>query len=400
MPSDLTAVVPSQDMAHRISVMNPSETAGISAEIVEPEWRVHLRTFKSLRVGEEHIQTQRKNVSHFYSSQNQFIDDLESSALLVEGESATDEEESNKGHGSSGMAVPSLRDRTSFAIRVSFFFNVLLFGAKMIVAIQSGSLSVIASAVDSFLDLFSGLVLTMSNKAANERDPFDYPSGKQRLEPVGLVVFSSVMGMVSLTVIIEGLKRLIAQPEIEPLDNLALALLGAVVAVKGCLWLYCRTITGSPTADAQAQDHKNDILTNSFGALAAWLGGNVMWWIDPVGAMLFSFFIMVTWVFTGLENMNMLVGKAAPSDFLQRLTFIAFHHPGIQKVDTVRAFHFGTNYLVEVDIVMSPETLLRESHDVGESLQIKLERLPEVDRAFVHVDYEYQHKPDSEHKTV
>jgi hypothetical protein len=37
---------------------------------------------------------------------------------------------------------------------------------------------------------------------------------------------------------------------------------------------------------------------------------------------------------------------------------------------------------------------LRESHDIGEDLQIKLESLPDVERAFVHVDYDTFHKPE------
>jgi divalent metal cation (Fe/Co/Zn/Cd) transporter len=37
-----------------------------------------------------------------------------------------------------------------------------------------------------------------------------------------------------------------------------------------------------------------------------------------------------------------------------------------------------------------------ESHDIAEALQIKLERLPEIARAFVHIDFETSHMP--EHK--
>jgi divalent metal cation (Fe/Co/Zn/Cd) transporter len=37
---------------------------------------------------------------------------------------------------------------------------------------------------------------------------------------------------------------------------------------------------------------------------------------------------------------------------------------------------------------------LREAHDIGEALQEKLERLPEIERAFVHLDYEFTHQPE------
>lgn len=100
-------------------------------------------------------------------------------------------------------------------------------------------------------------------------------------------------------------------------------------------------------------------------------------------------------------QIKLLTGHTAKPDFLKKLTWLsANHHPKIKFVDTVRAFHFGNNFLVEVDVVLPEEMRLRKAHDIGESLQQKLERLPEVERAFVHLDYEYEHKPSDEHKTV
>ena len=72
-------------------------------------------------------------------------------------------------------------------------------------------------------------------------------------------------------------------------------------------------------------------------------------------------------------------GRAAPPGFVRRLTHIAFNHDErIVKVDTVRAYHFGPRFLVEVEIVMQPDTPLHESHDVGIMLQHKIERLDQV----------------------
>ena len=55
--------------------------------------------------------------------------------------------------------------------------------------------------------------------------------------------------------------------------------------------------------------------------------------------------------------------------------------------------------MVEVDIQLDEQMPLHEAHDIGESLQKKLELLDEVERAFVHLDYETTHSPSSEHKT-
>ena len=49
---------------------------------------------------------------------------------------------------------------------------------------------------------------------------------------------------------------------------------------------------------------------------------------------------------------------------------------------------------MEVEIVMTPETPLSESHDVGIVLQHKIERLEQVERCFVHVDYQQRDVDD------
>ncbi|KAL8795784.1 MAG: hypothetical protein Q9195_001836 [Heterodermia aff. obscurata] len=59
----------------------------------------------------------------------------------------------------------------------------------------------------------------------------------------------------------------------------------------------------------------------------------------------------------------------------------------IRKIQGLQAYHAGDKLNVEVDIVLDEKMSLRDSHDLGESLQYVLESVPSVDRAFVHLDY-------------
>lgn len=93
-----------------------------------------------------------------------------------------------------------------------------------------------------------------------------------------------------------------------------------------------------------------------------------------------------------------------------------------KKIDKVRAYHIGDRLLVEVHIVLPPNSELREVHDLGEGLQVSLlndildlkviyilflfflkkkdafEMLENVERAFVHLDYNSTH--EIEHSRV
>jgi hypothetical protein len=53
------------------------------------------------------------------------------------------------------------------------------------------------------------------------------------------------------------------------------------------------------------------------------------------------------------------------------------------------------DYFVEVDVVMDANTPLWKAHDISQQLQDKIEVLPNVGRAFVHVDHETTHAPVS-----
>jgi len=120
-----------------------------------------------------------------------------------------------------------------------------------------------------------------------------------------------------------------------------------------------------------------------------------------VGGIAISLLIINNWVRHTLEHVQNLLGRVADSKTLSLVTFLACnHHPKIHKVDTVRAYHVGNNVFVECDIVLSSDMRLIEAHDIGESLQNRIELLDCVDRAFVHLDTECEHSPYIEHKII
>jgi divalent metal cation (Fe/Co/Zn/Cd) transporter len=69
--------------------------------------------------------------------------------------------------------------------------------------------------------------------------------------------------------------------------------------------------------------------------------------------------------------------------------------PEITSIDTVKIYHSGPQYFVEIDIVLPPDMPLWRAHDLSQDLQDQIEALPDVDRCFVHVDHEVDHKPVS-----
>ncbi|XP_055809160.1 metal tolerance protein 10 isoform X2 [Solanum dulcamara] len=285
------------------------------------------------------------------------------------------------------------------AIHLSNMANVFLFIAKIYASVESKSLAVIASTLDSLLDLLSGFILWFTSHAMKNPNQYHYPIGKKRMQPVGIIIFASVMATLGLQILFESAKELInkSRPEMNlEKEKWTIGIMVSVTVVKFLLMVYCRRFKNE-IVRAYAQDHFFDVITNSVGLVTAVLAVRFYRWIDPTGAIIIAVYTISTWAKTVAENVWSLIGRTAPPDFLTKLTYLIWnHHEEIKHIDTVRAYTFGVNYFVEVDIVLPEDMFLHQAHNIGETLQEKLEQLPEVERAFVHIDFEFTHRP--EHK--
>uniref|UniRef100_A0A914L1V1 Cation efflux protein cytoplasmic domain-containing protein n=1 Tax=Meloidogyne incognita TaxID=6306 RepID=A0A914L1V1_MELIC len=277
--------------------------------------------------------------------------------------------------------------------------NVALTIAKAIASYLSGSLSIISSLVDSLVDITSGLVIWLTGRAIRKRDPNLYPVGRTRLEPIALIVVSVIMAVASIQMIVQSLESIIKNNIHPKVDLFTVGIMIGTIFVKMCLFFLCNRFKSDLSIRVLAQDHRNDCLSNAIALICAF-GAQKFWlYLDPIGAIIVALYIAVTWYKTGKEHLVMLVGRSAEPEFIIRIIKVCIDHDErIEYIDTVYVYHFGTRFLVEVHIVLDENMRLKEAHDIAESLQNSIESFSEVERAFVHVDYEFEHNPLDEHK--
>jgi cation diffusion facilitator family transporter len=295
-------------------------------------------------------------------------------------------------------------DHLKFQIAVygSFAANIALAGLQLYGAISSGSLSLFTTMADAIFDPMSNVTLIVTNRAVKHVDPNRFPSGKARLETVGNIVFCFLMTAVSFILVAFSVRELVDGSNADTKSFHLPSVIAVAVAftTKLCLFLYCWSLKDKYSQiNILWQDHRNDLLINGFGILTSVGGSKLKWWIDPMGAIILSCLISVIWLRTAFSEFLLLVGVTASVEIQQLITYVCLtHSPEIEGIDTVRVYHSGPRLIAEVDIVMNAASSLRDTHDVAEELQIKLEDLPDIERAYVHVDYETTHKPEHAYK--
>lgn len=113
-----------------------------------------------------------------------------------------------------------------------------------------------------------------------------------------------------------------------------------------------------------------------------------IWWLDALGGALLSLYVIINWSSTSVAHIRNLSGAASSADERNVLLYLTMRFAtAIKQIQGLQAYHAGDRLNVEVDVVLDENTTLRDSHDLGESLQYVLESVPFVDRAFVHLDY-------------
>ena len=323
-------------------------------------------------------------IVEFYSSQNEQIERL----LKPVDEHVR---EARDTHNSNHL-------RFQIAVYGSFVANIILAALQVYGAVASGSLSLFTTMADAIFDPLSNVTLILSNKAVQKVDASKFPAGKARIETAGNIVFCFLMTAVSFILIAFSIQDLAAGSQDETKDFHLPSVIAVSIAfcTKLALFLYCWALRNQYSqVRILWEDLRNDLFMNGFGILTSVGGSKLRWWLDPAGAIAQSVLISVLWLRTAYSEFQLLIGITADTETQQLITYVSMTHSDrIKQIDTVRAWHSGPRLVVEVDVVMDPAESLRVSHDIAEELQMKLESLPDVERAYVHCDFETTHKPE------
>lgn len=131
------------------------------------------------------------------------------------------------------------------------------------------------------------------------------------------------MFVATLQLLIQAVQSLVGTPKKADLTYITIAIICFTVFAKLILFAFCRLQKNSPSAIALAQgkrnpivihplDHRNDVLSNTFGVATALLGFYVRWWIDPTGSIIMSLYIMSNWFRTGFGKFAYLFTYESP----------------------------------------------------------------------------------------
>jgi cation diffusion facilitator family transporter len=274
------------------------------------------------------------------------------------------------------------------AMWITLAGNFVLAVAKAFIAYFSGSVAVYADAANSISDVIYSIMLVWGLWVAQQPADISHPQGHSRFEPlVGLIVTLS-MGLAGYEAAKAAITRLISGSiAIDPGLPTVVLIISAVI--KLVMFLIIRNIAKevtSPALTTTAKDNLSDVLASSAAFLGALLSSLAHPILDPIAGLLVSGWIFKNAFDAGRENLTYLTGGGATETQRKQFFSIAKNIKGVTDVHYLMCEYAGPQLVLDMHINVNGSLTLNESHAIADQVINALESLPDVDRAYIHVE--------------
>jgi len=261
---------------------------------------------------------------------------------------------------------------------------IFLLALKGWAAFATGSISILSDALNSFLDVFSYSAIHLAVRVQNTAPDNEHPFGHRRAEPLAGLIIAILAGVLGFNILNDAITSLTGEHTVV-LAPAALVVMTIAVGSKIIMaTLYHRAArrTGSPAMQASFIDTRNDIFASSIAFVGFFLGGN---W-DGLAAVAVGIWVIYSGVRVGLENIHYLMGRAPGQETQEAIRRAALSIPGVTGVAFLRAHFVGDRVDAELHVTVDENMPLRQAHAISESVQQTVERLPDLQHAFVHIE--------------
>lgn len=283
---------------------------------------------------------------------------------------------------------PAREQAFQTALMITLAGNILLVVGKGIATYLSGSIALYADTANSLSDVVYSLALVIALRMVLQPPDLSHPQGHARFEPmVGLVV-ALMMSIAGYEALRSSIERFIAGGSaIEP--GLPTLVLLASAGVKAGMFMVIRNLAhkaDSPALRASATDNLSDVLTSTAAFIGIWGSGLLHPLLDPVAGVLVSLWIFKAAFNAGRENFAYLTGAGPDESLREKIIATASGVQGNHEVHHMISEYVGPKLAVDMHINMPGDTSLDFAHEISDRIIAALEELPEVDRAYVHVE--------------
>jgi ferrous-iron efflux pump FieF len=295
------------------------------------------------------------------------------------------------------MPPENVERRQSRAARIAVTVALTLAATKLATGLYVNSVAVLASAMDSLLDVLASWLNLMAIRVSHAPPDEQHRFGHHKAEALATAGQALLIGGSAVYLVIEGARR-VATPQEFRRPGMGLVMMGAAALTSALLVLYLRRVAGqtnSAALRADATHYSSDVLAN----LAILLGfgvASVTGWhfLDGILTIAVAFYVGASAFKLLRDATGVLMDEEIPASERERLAESIKPFLGrIQSWHGLRTRMAGHRIFVEIHLEMDGDMALQNAHDLGVEVEHAIKAAFPDAQVLVHLDVEDDEPP-------
>lgn len=260
---------------------------------------------------------------------------------------------------------------------VGVILNLILFAIKMFAGFISGSVAIMADAVNNLSDAGSSIITMVGFKLAGRKPDPDHPFGHGRVEYVMGLVVSMIIILMGFELLKSSFEK-VRHPEELSYSAAAMAILIISVFVKLYMYAYNKK-TGekisSAAMNATAMDSFTDSIATAVVLLSMLIGYFTGLKIDGWCGLLVSAFILYAGITSAKDTLDPLLGIKPDPEYVRMIEKYATSHEGILGIHDLVIHDYGPGRLMisfHAEVPANGDVL--ELHDTIDNIEERLNK--------------------------
>ena len=272
---------------------------------------------------------------------------------------------------------------------------LLLIVIKAIVWFMSGSVSILASLIDSMMDAGASVLNLLAVRLALQPADHEHRFGHGKAEGIAALFQAAFIMGSALFLLLNAIDR-IRHPSELHITPVVFAVMLASLVITIALVAFQQWILKQAHSSAVAADrlhYLTDILSNIAVLIA--LGVSLYGWHQADAIIGIGLALWIAWSAVGIgrEALNMLMDKALPDADIQRIQSAVCQTAGVLGVHDLRTRLSGETRIIQCHIELHPDLPLHQAHDIAVAAEHNIAALFDDSEIIIHLDPQNVVKP-------
>lgn len=259
-----------------------------------------------------------------------------------------------------------------FASVVCIVCNLLLSAGKGIVGLLSGSVAIVADAVNNLSDASSNIISLLGFKLASRPADHEHPYGHGRMEYLAGLTVAVLVLLVGVELVKSSVDEIL-HPKVVDFTWVAVAVLVGSILVKVWMAFFNYRVGAridSVALKATAADSRNDAITTTAVLAALLVDHYTDLYLDGWAGLVVGIFIVVSSIGLIRDAVEPLLGCAPDPKQVRYIHDKIMSYPGVLGTHDLMIHDYGPGrQFASAHVEMAAEQDVLETHDVIDTIE-------------------------------